>query len=107
METRDSSAFRLESAQPEPDEPDESEQQTEQQPEQQAKQNQPQQGEHGTAQKAEQGSGQTAGAGKQSDLVNFSGLSGTLFESLMDSKITCRSSSRSVVLPALPSRAIA
>ena len=72
----------------EPDEPDESEQQAEQQPEQQAKQNQPQQGEHGTAQKAEQGSGQTAGAGKQSDLVKFSGLSGTHIESLKDSKIT-------------------
>lgn len=66
----------------------EPEQQVKPEPEQQAKQNQPQQGEHGTAQKAAQGNGQTAGAGKQSDLVKFSGLSGTHIQALKDSNIT-------------------
>ena len=74
-------------AKPEPEQQakPEPEQQTEPKPEHQAKQNQPQ---HGTAQKATQGNGQTAGAGKQSDLVKFSGLSGTHIQALKDSNIT-------------------
>lgn len=78
-----------------PDEPDrtnesetsESEQQAEPKPESQTNQNQPQQEEHGTVQKATQGDGQTAGAGKQSELVKFSGLSGTHIQALKDSEI--------------------
>ena len=77
-------------AEPKPKQQDEHEpeQQAKQEPKQQTKQNQTQQGEHGTAQKAAQGNGQTAGAGKQSDLVKFSGLSGTHIQALKDSKIT-------------------
>ena len=77
-------------AEPKPKQQDEHEpeQQAKQEPKQQTKQNQTQHGEHGTAQKAEQGNGQTAGAGKQSDLVKFSGLSGTHIQALKDSNIT-------------------
>ena len=77
-------------AEPKPKQQDEHEpeQQAKQEPKQQTKQNQTQHGEHGTAQKAAQGNGQTAGAGKQSDLVKFSGLSGTHIQALKDSKIT-------------------